>query len=259
MADISKIKVNDATYNVKDSTARATAASKQDALTFDSAPVSGSTNPVTSGGVYSSQQTQDSAITFATNAGVKNLLNLTGASDSTVTVNSDGTMTADGTNSANVSITLGTVTLKAGRYILSSGVNLPQGVYLSVRVGAGETKYDCTHDVESVEFTVPSDMTMDRVWIFISKNTTIDNMTIRPMIRHAEIADDTFVPYAPTNRELYEMILTIAQQNGISLNSVASTTSLTKSDISDLSSDTFSFSSDGSEQTGDFDFFDEDS
>lgn len=195
---------------------------KQDALTFDSAPVSGSTNPVTSGGVYTSQQTQDSAITFATNAGVKNLLNLTGESASTVTVNSDGTMTVNGKNSSNVSITLGTVTLTAGRYVLSSGVNLPQGVYLSVRVAAGETKHDCTYNVQSVEFTVPTDMTMDRVWLFIPSNTTIENLTIRPMIRHAEIADDTFVPYAPTNRELYEMILALQSGGTAGLTSVSS-------------------------------------
>jgi hypothetical protein len=93
--------------------------------------------------------------------------------------------------------------------VLSSGVNLPQGVYLSVRVAAGETKYDCTHNVESVAFTVPADMTMDRVWLFIPNNSTIANLTIRPMIRRAEIADDTFIPYAPTNRELYEMILAL--------------------------------------------------
>lgn len=180
---------------------------KQNALTFDSAPTENSTNPVTSGGVFVRQQAQDNAIAVIANAGAKNLLHVTGSSASTVTVNSDGTLTVNGTNSGNVSITLGTVTLTAGRYVLSSGVNLPQGVYLSVRVAAGETKHDCAHNVESVAFTVPADMTMDRVWLFIPSNSAIENLTIRPMIRRAEIADDTFIPYAPTNRELYEMIL----------------------------------------------------
>jgi hypothetical protein len=195
--------------NYDDTAVRTLIAGKQNVLTFDQTPTENSGNPVTSGGVYTSQQAQDSAITVLANAGAKNLLHVTGASASTVTVNSDGTMTVNGTNSGNVSITLGTVTLTAGRYVLSSGVNLPQGVYLSVRVGAGETKHDCTHNVESVVFTVPADMTMDRVWLFIPSGTAISDLVIRPMIRRAEIADDTFIPYAPTNRELYEMILAL--------------------------------------------------
>lgn len=36
-----------------------------------------------------------------------------------------------------------------------------------------------------------------------------DGIIIYPMIRRSEIADNTFVPYAPTNRELYEMILAL--------------------------------------------------
>jgi hypothetical protein len=210
---------------------------KQDALTFDSVPTEGSTNPVTSGGVFARQQAQDSAITVVANAGAKNLLNVTGASAQTVTVNSDGTMTVNGTNSGNVSITLGTVTLTAGRYVLSSGVNLPQGVYLSVRVAAGETKYDCTHDVESVEFTVPSDMTMYRVWLFIPKNTTIEDLTIRPMIRRAEIADDTFQPYAPTNRELYEMILALQSGTASANRAVLAPSALESASINDADED----------------------
>lgn len=217
----------------------------------DTTPIQNSNNFITSGGVYeaktgletqintkanqsaltseiTARQTADTNlenyIDVVSNAGAKNLLNLTGESTQTATVNSDGTITVNGKNSSNVSLTLGTVSLKAGTYVLSSGVNLPQGVYLSVRVAAGETKHDCTYNVKSVAFTVPEDMTLDRAWLFIPQNTTIENLTIKPMIRHVEITDDTFVPYAPSNRELYEMILsyhpaTAAAANLTSLNS----------------------------------------
>ena len=42
-------------------------------------------------------------------------------------------------------------------------------------------------------------------------------ITVYPMIRRAEITDSTYAPYAPTNRELYEMIL--ALQSGAAIQS----------------------------------------
>jgi hypothetical protein len=181
---------------------------KQDALTFDTTPTENSTNPVTSGGIYSSQQAQDSAITVLANAGAKNLLNVTAASTGGVIINSDGTITIDGTYGF-VSITLGSVTLKPGRYVLSSGVNMPNLFYLTVQVEEGGERYSCRQGVESVSFDVPQEMTLNRVWFSTTNGASADNVTIRPMIRHAEITDDAFIPYAPTNRELYEMILAL--------------------------------------------------
>ena len=178
---------------------------KQNALTFDSAPTENSTNPVTSGGVFARQQAQDSAIAVIANAGVKNLLNVTATSTGGVIINSDGTITIDGTYGF-VSITLGSVTLKPGRYVLSSGVNMPNLFYLTVQVEEGGERYSCRQGVESISFDVPQEMTLNRVWFSTTNGASADNMTIRPMIRRAEIADDTFIPYAPTNRELYEMI-----------------------------------------------------
>jgi hypothetical protein len=56
---------------------------------------------------------------------------------------------------------------------------------------------------------------------------------VYPMIRRAEITDGTFQPYAPTNRELYEMIL--ALQNGRSVQSVnpTSTLNLSRNDLNE--------------------------
>ena len=38
---------------------------------------------------------------------------------------------------------------------------------------------------------------------------TVGDITVKAMIRPAAIEDSTYVPYAPTNRELYEMILSL--------------------------------------------------
>ena len=51
MADAKKIKIGGTWYNIKDETARNGLSTKQDKLTFDTAPTENSTNPVTSGGV----------------------------------------------------------------------------------------------------------------------------------------------------------------------------------------------------------------
>ena len=51
----------------------------------------------------------------------------------------------------------------------------------------------------------------DEIWVrfIINANSTFDNEVIYPMIRPADVADDTFKPYAPSNYELYKMILSL--------------------------------------------------
>ena len=48
-----------------------------------------------------------------------------------------------------------------------------------------------------------------RLVIYIVNGYTANNLVFKPMIRSAEITDSTYVPYAPTNRGLYEMILAL--------------------------------------------------
>lgn len=54
MSEISEFNTGTGIYSFKDAAARQSLAGKQNTLTFDSSPTSGSTNPVTSGGVFSS-------------------------------------------------------------------------------------------------------------------------------------------------------------------------------------------------------------
>lgn len=42
--------------------------------------------------------------------------------------------------------------------------------------------------------------------IQVFPGAVLDNLVFYPMLRAAQIQDDTYTPYAPTNRELYEMI-----------------------------------------------------
>lgn len=58
MADISVFSPDGGTtvLNIKDATARSGLSAKQDKLTWDTAPTSESSNPVTSGGIYTAIQ-----------------------------------------------------------------------------------------------------------------------------------------------------------------------------------------------------------
>ena len=85
------------------------------------------------------------------------------------------------------------------------------------------------HTGATVEYIDPSaasdgaDFSFDATVAYISihKNLSIPSggIIVYPMIRREEISDSSFQPYAPTNRELYEMIL--ALQSGRSVQSVA--------------------------------------
>lgn len=77
------------------------------------------------------------------------------------------------------------------------------------------------------------------VYIRISSGYTIqEDIHFEPMIRRAEIKSSTFRPYAPTNRELFEMVL--AMQSGRSLQSMAASSPVMqvgKIDFSDNSNE----------------------
>lgn len=109
----------------------------------------------------------------------------------------------------------------SGTIINDQPINLPAGTYiLSFKHTAttGSSAFRFLNSGVSVEtltvnnreggeetrtFTLASDANEIRAY------TSVANEYTEFMIRHAEITDSTFVPYAPTNRELYEMILAL--------------------------------------------------
>lgn len=98
--------------------------------------------------------------------------------------------------------------LRAGTYKIS-GISGGSNTTYWLRIGTGTTDAWLfnLYDGER-EFNLVSD-TLITIQFVIYANQTVSNLIIKPMIRNAAIEDDTFVPYAPTNRELYEMILSL--------------------------------------------------
>lgn len=155
--------------------------------------------------------------------GAKNLLNVTASSGvlntATIDIADDGSIHITGQPTAN------------GAYVISSGIELviPENSYiLSMGAEAGNTKMSISLrragtsqyvDLYRAESRIIPSGTYDRAHIYLYSDTDYDT-TVYPMIRRAEITDSTYVPYAPTNRELYEMIL--ALQSGVSAQSAAS-------------------------------------
>lgn len=175
--------------------------------------------------VYSSgQAAQDDLINYTLNNGVKNLLDYifsingnTSARTSngvTFTINPDKSISTSGTASANITSAWIQLNYTVPDYpVILSGC--PTG-------GANNTyKIDIldqgpTGSVVAADYgngvVINSSMFTDGtglIRIRIEKNQNVDGLVFKPMIRRAEITDSTYVPYAPTNRELYEMILAL--------------------------------------------------
>ena len=140
----------------------------------------------------------------------------------TFTVNSDGSVKANGTSTSNLTFKLADFHLKAGNYIISDDaiVTSDQIIQLVVdpsnAVGSSATRIvKCSGNDRKVMFTVSADV--DAIcYIWINSGTTLNNLTFKPVIRPAEIEDDTYVPYAMTNRELTEREETEELTTGIS-------------------------------------------
>lgn len=145
------------------------------------------------------------------NAGAKNYVkyNMTVPSELSAVANADGSITVTASTTAVRRLTIATDLTKlisGDKYILSgcTGGNASTTYHLGITKSnyAGliyqtnnETKFTATDEMALVVLTVQA-----------GQNWT---KTFYPMIRRAEIADNTFQPYAPTNRELYEMILAL--------------------------------------------------
>lgn len=212
---------------------------KQDILSFDNTPTSGSSNPVTSGGIHTDQQRQETEIGAVAAQGAKNLLNdkalnATSGTGVTITPNGDGTYALSGTPTGTATYlctSLGNYTNLLGletekSYTITAGSNK---VLIRVDYSTNGTSWDNGEDGQPLvsnvaggaSFTIPA----SAVGLYIRFRSTtssgsLNGIVLKPMIRRAEITDDTYMPYAPTNRELYEMILSL--QSGVSAQSAAS-------------------------------------
>ena len=162
---------------------------------------------------------QDTTIAKLVDAGAKNLLKITGTSQTirnvTFTVNDDGTVTVDGTNNTTSTAVFYLNVLPADTAPNYNGCRLtgcPQGgststYRLAVQLNSSAyTNYASDTGGGTTIHDVPASDC--RVVIAVYPGATVDDLIFKPMICTAEdhAASDAFVPYTPTLRELYEMI-----------------------------------------------------
>lgn len=127
----------------------------------------------------------------------------------TFTVNSDGTITANGTASADVQIEIGRLTGAMTKDLKCSLTTVSQsgvlGLCQTVTTGGTLTNY-WTPAGDSV--TIPQTVDIDRigVWIIIHNGTTVSNYTFKPMLYDARLVNPPYQPYAMTNRELTDNV-----------------------------------------------------
>lgn len=141
--------------------------------------------------------------TFQSTRSGKNLLDNTAttkiSNGITFTVNSEGTVLADGTNdtTANSSLIINRYDLSPGTYVLNGCPS--RGAINTYRLAIQETgSYSVLGSIDigngSGEFTIDTTTTV-QIAIFIQKGLTINKLLFKPMLRKATIADDTYEQY----------------------------------------------------------------
>lgn len=156
------------------------------------------------------------AVNTIANQTVKNLLPCTATTDTLnavdFTVAADGSVTVSGTASSNTTFAIkAAFSLPVGKYILSG---CPAGgatasYLLQMRNDTTQQNVFCQTSGAETSFSIDDPTRKFIIMIRIAKSYHASNLVFKPMIRRADIKDSTYQPYAPTNRELYEMILAL--------------------------------------------------
>lgn len=151
---------------------------------------------------------------FNTSGGGKNLIDIPyvpyGIYNNGITYihNTDGTITVNGTANGDSTYIIieGTVlhdTIPIGDYIISG---VPDGAssttYFMKCYKRTSTESSAIYKDTQIhcDYTTHSDA---NIAIIIKDGTTVHDLVFKPMLRNANINDSTFVPYIPTNTELY--------------------------------------------------------
>lgn len=133
----------------------------------------------------------------------------------TFTDNGDGTVTANGTATADSNFDIASsgdnyFRLPIGRYILSGcpsgGGSSTYWVHIAYNDG---TYHRDAYDYGDGSVFTRSVVANTGLSIYIKSGVTVNNLTFKPMLRLAEDTDNTYQPYAMTNRELTESVASI--------------------------------------------------
>ena len=148
-------------------------------------------------------------VNYLINGGQKNVLAF--ISDNVLTTNgitftklANGEIVANGTATSSAFYKSNDFMLPEGDYILNGGAKGGASDKWSLQRYVNGSVVDNIYDDEtSIAFTSDASKTFS-VYVVIRSGQTVSNLTFKPMIRKAIISDDTFAPYAPTNKELYD-------------------------------------------------------
>lgn len=152
--------------------------------------------------------TADEIATIVNEYGSKNLLNSSLLANSTTNGitrknNGDGSITYTGTSTLSNNILaplMASKTLKPGTYIFSA--NATTSTSYSYQIYKNKTYWKGINITKPIEITESAAYT---IGIVLGSKASINN-TFKPMLRYASIKDDTYVPYAMTNKELTEKV-----------------------------------------------------
>lgn len=167
---------------------------------------------------------QQAEINYLANTGAKNILENTADASRTVAgitwaKNADGSMKATGTSSGVSAVRVvgvqgsntyaSAVPISRGRYIISaSGFELTRYRFaIGFFADANSTRETTNiYNDESVLEVTTDTARYDFSCVIAQSGEVMTGETWYPMIRQASITDSTYQPYAPTNRQLYELI-----------------------------------------------------
>ena len=150
----------------------------------------------------------------------KNLLKVTATSQTingvTFTVNSDGSVTADGTATANCEFNIPIPLEHAGQNLRLTGCPTGGATANSFRILArvvspSQYAQNLGSDIgNGVTINIPNEATSVVARINVFEGYTANNLTFHPMLRSAGIKDDTFEPYvADVDERLVQLTDTI--------------------------------------------------
>lgn len=200
-------------------------------------------------GLQTQNTSQQNEIDYAINTGAKNIVINTADASRTLnnvtwTKNDDGSMTANGTSSGVSAVRIVGV---QGSSTYANAVPIPRGTYTVSASGFDLTRYrfalgffadeNATRETiniynEPYTFTVNSDTARyDFSCVIALSGEVMSGETWYPMIRPAVITSSTYEPYAPSNRELYEMILQLQSAAGLRTVSTLRSAAAPKSEI----------------------------
>ena len=217
--------------------------SKQDTLVFDTEPVLNSLNPVTSGGIYT--ELDDvyenisnlsgiltdvrSSLANLIDSGPKNRIKMkqttVTVSGITITVNSDGTITLNGTNASSEE------TILIYDFAVNNAVNSftnNEKPLMNIKtytcVGTGDPNariqvigYNNLSDTQMLSDNYETTTFGSGTYAYyvmrlvVSGDASFDNVHIYPMVclRSDYSLSASHVPYCPTSKELYDMVLSL--------------------------------------------------